>query len=106
MLQEQTIQEVAKALGITIKEDLFSVNRQLLAIKINELINTNFQKLVSILYRMDISEAKLKLLLHDHPNEDAGVLIADMMIEREAQKIKSRQQFRQRDNTIDESEKW
>ncbi len=77
-----------------------------LAVRINDLIEKDFQQLISILYRMDVSEAKLRSLLKDNPDSDAGLLIAGLMIERQAQKIKSRQQFSQRDNDIDENEKW
>jgi hypothetical protein len=106
MENKESLSLIAKELGISVRENNSTLNRQLLADKINELLNTDFQKLVSILYRMDVSEAKLKLLLKDNPGSDAGIIIADLMIERQAQKIKSRQQFRQRDNNIDENEKW
>ena len=73
---------------------------------INELIRTNFQKLITLLYRIDISEPKLKALLHENFDADAAVIIADLIIERQLQKIKSSQQFSQRDKNIDENEKW
>lgn len=80
--------------------------RQIIAADINKLIQTDFEKLVSILYRMDISEPKLKSLLNQNRGTDAGFIIADMMIERQEQKIKSRQQFSQRDNNISDEERW
>ena len=76
-----------------------------LADHINHLVRYDFQKLVSILYRIDVSESKLKQLLKENPNTDAGIIIADLMIERQLQKIKSRQQFR-RDENISDDEKW
>ena len=98
--------EVAKEMGIALQDADYSFNKQLLIAAINELATTNFDKLISILYRMDVNEKKLKLLLKDNPGTDAGLLIADLMIERQAQKIKSRQQFNQRDNDIDDENKW
>jgi hypothetical protein len=77
-----------------------------LALFINDLIITDFTKLVQMLYRIDISEKKLNQLLSDNTDKDAGKIIAEMIIERQLQKIKSRQQFSQRDKNIDESEKW
>ncbi len=106
MEQEKIINEVAKDLGIVLKESNYAFNKQLLIEKINELVAHDFQKLFSILYRMDVSEVKLRALLRDNPGIDAGVLIADLMIEREAQKIKSREAFRKKDEEIDEEEKW
>jgi len=79
---------------------------QRLAGYINHLIVRDFNQLVSILYRLDVSENKLKQMLNDNSDEDAGKIIAALIIERQLQKIKSRQQFKQRDNTIDENEKW
>ena len=43
---------------------------------INELIKEDFSKLVQLLYRIDVSEAKLKSILQANPNENAGKLIA------------------------------
>lgn len=91
--------------GLVAKEHIPGLNGQLLAEKINELINNDFQQLVSILYRMDVSEAKLKLLLKDNPGRDAGIMIAGLMIERQAQKIKSRKETKS-NKEIPEDEKW
>jgi hypothetical protein len=78
---------------------------QTLSEYINFLIQKDFQKLVSILYRIDVSENKLKQVL-ENSNEEAGKIIATLIIERQEQKIKSRQQFSQRDNTFfDEEER-
>ena len=72
---------------------------------INHLIQTNFQKLVLILYRVDVSETKLKKLLQTEPGEDAATIIARLIIEREIQKINSRNLFRHKNDICDE-EKW
>ena len=61
---------------------------------INHLIQKDFEKLVSILYRVDVDENKLKTLLKASPGTDAAVLIADLIIERELQKIKTRKTFK------------
>lgn len=76
-----------------------------LAAFVNNLINTNFERLVSLLYRIDVSEAKLKSLLHNNPDNNAGDIIAALIIERQLQKIKFRQQGH-RNNSISEEEKW
>ncbi len=72
---------------------------------INHLIQTDFQKLIVILYRVDVSEPKLKKLLKQHPGEDAAGIITELIIERQEQKIKSRQQFKRNEN-ISDDEKW
>ena len=63
---------------------------------INELIKNDFSRLVQILYRIDVSEAKLKNILNANPNEDAGKLIAQVVLERLAATKKARESF----NTI------
>ena len=73
---------------------------------INHLINHDFEKLVFYLYRVDVNESRMQQLLEQREGKNAAGLIADLIIERQLQKIKSRQQFRQRDNDIGEDEKW
>ena len=78
---------------------------QLLADIINYLIVNDFNKLISILYRADINETKLNIILSENRNEDAGKLIALLFIERQMQKIKSRQETRENLNGDSEEEK-
>ena len=104
MKDEQMLEEVSKELELTVK--YHSITKQELIEKINDLINTDFQKLVSILYRMDVSEKKLNQLLNENAGTNAALIIADLMIERQAEKIRSRQQFNKRDENISDDEKW
>jgi hypothetical protein len=106
MKEEQPLMEISKEFGIIVNEKDHSIGKQLLAEKINDLITNDFQKLVSILYRMDVSEIKLKQLLTENPGTNAALIITDLMIERQAEKIKSRQQFSKRDENISDDEKW
>ena len=73
---------------------------------INQLISGDFAKLVYLLYAVDVSEKKLKQLLAEHPNEDAGKLIALLILERLEQKKKSREQFKQNEQDIPDEDKW
>ena len=103
--------DLIPALSQTLNIDLpasISMNelREKLSAHLNSLIQTDFEKLVGILYRMDINEPKLKTLLKENTGSNAGLIIADLMIERQEQKVKSRQQFSKRDNNISDEEKW
>ncbi len=60
---------------------------------INDCINHDFNKLVQLLYRIDVSEQKLKTILQSHPNEDAAKLIATVIIERLAATKAARASF-------------
>jgi N-acetylglucosamine kinase-like BadF-type ATPase len=73
---------------------------------INTLIKNDFDKLIAYLYRIDVNEQKLKILLQQFPLQDAGNIIASLIIERQEQKIKTRKQFSQQDTDFDEEEKW
>jgi hypothetical protein len=79
--------------------------KEKLSAYINHLIQTDFQKLVNILYRADINESELKRLLKENPDKDAGQMIAELITERQQQKINTRQQYRG-DATIPDDEKW
>lgn len=96
--------------------DLLSVNdlaimkssnyRKILVERLHLFINDDFHGLVQILYRVDIDEKHLKNLLNENKTTDAAEIIADLIIDRQLQKIKSRRQFNQRDNNISEEDKW
>ena len=63
---------------------------------IDDLIRNDFNRLLSILYRVDISEEKLKRTLAE--NKDTQVrsaeLIAQLLIKREQEKIISRAKYK------------
>jgi hypothetical protein len=78
---------------------------QALAEGINQLIQTDFARLINILYRIDISEKTIKEALEQEADEDAGLLIARLVIERQLQKQQMRAQFKTSDN-IPDDDKW
>ncbi|MEI9933466.1 MAG: hypothetical protein WDM71_01110 [Ferruginibacter sp.] len=105
-MNKELITIINKELGIELPEKIsLDELKKDLSIFINQLIQRDFHSLVALLYRIDISETKLKQLL-DQMDENAGDIIADLIIERELQKIKSRREFSQRNNNISEEEKW
>lgn len=77
-----------------------------LAEKINVLIQTNFDQLVMRLYRIDIAEKKLRGNLGAHSEEDAGHIIAGMVIARELEKMASRKHFNQQPPDEEVAELW
>jgi spore coat polysaccharide biosynthesis predicted glycosyltransferase SpsG len=79
---------------------------QILAEKLNALIRDDFGALVQLLYRIDIEEPRLRYLLQHHKGEDAGKLIAGLIIQRMEQKILTRRQFTEKDNNIPEEDRW
>ena len=72
---------------------------------IDQLIQFDFPRLVNLLYRIDISEEKLILLLKENQQVDAAKIIAALIIERLLEKINSRQVFG-KDGIISDEESW
>ncbi len=72
---------------------------------ISGLIQHDFDKLVQILYRADVDEFKLKAMLKQEVNADSASIIANLLVERQLQKIASRHIFRQNED-ISPDEKW
>ena len=60
---------------------------------INDCIQHDFNKLVQLLYRIDVSEEKLKYILQLNPNEYAAKLIAAVIVERLAATKAARASF-------------
>ena len=73
--------------------------------RVNFLINANLSLLLSFLYRLDISERKLKELLSSETDTATSDIIAALIIERQLQKGESRRAFKSEDS-ISEDEKW
>ena len=65
--------------------------------KINHLITSDFYSLVNILYRMDVSETRIRSALSGQPGTDSAKIIADLMLERQAEKIETRKQYKKKD---------
>src|ERR1700743_1804298 len=74
----------------------------LLAEIVNGWIRSDFSRLVQFLYRIDISESRLRQLLEENTEEDTGQLLARLILERLWQKIKTRRQYRPGETTSDE----
>lgn len=73
---------------------------------IRQLIDSDFSRLVQLLYRLDVSEEKIKTVLADNPSGDAGAMIAQLLMERMEQSRKTREMFRQQNDTIPEDERF
>lgn len=78
---------------------------QELAARVNDLVQHDFAKLVGILYRIDIPENIVATALKQQAGADAGVVIAQLIIERQIQKQKIREQFKPPGDIADD-EKW
>ncbi|MDQ0105040.1 hypothetical protein J2T02_000123 [Chitinophaga terrae (ex Kim and Jung 2007)] len=80
---------------------------EILAERLESLISKDFQQFVYLLYRIDVSEKRVKQLLNEAAllGTDPYKPIASLIVERQLQKIISRASFRQEDLPDDE-ERW
>ncbi len=68
--------------------------------KITELMDTNYEKLINILYRIDINEKKLNDLFGSKNREFIPARLAELIIERQLQKISFRNRYRNQRNQL------
>lgn len=95
-------QDLEKETGLVLTNNF----REELSAYINQLINTDFEKLVFLLYRIDVKESTIKQLLALPSSNNAGEIIADAIIKRQAEKVTTRQLYKESDNNIAEEDKW
>lgn len=105
MSSPENIHDVLHRLGREMeafkREDL----RQQLRTYINHLILHDFDRLVQILYQVDVEEKKLKELLAAEPSKNAATLITDLIIQRQEQK-RAALESQSAPDVNDDEEKW
>jgi hypothetical protein len=102
MNEQLAINRIADDLGLPANS---GERFNLLVAHINELLERDFATLLNLLYRVDVNEEKLKSLLRSNPETDAALLIARLLIERQIEKLKSKEPSKNSDD-IPEDEKW
>ena len=61
---------------------------------INRLINSNQQKFMGILYRIDLSDHQIKKAMNKNTSESFSVVVSDLIIKRELQKVVIRNYYK------------
>lgn len=94
----------------TLLQQVSSTNKnemeQQLQAAVNYLIVADFEKLVQLLYTVDVDEKRLKSLLQQKPDEDAAAIITQLLIARQLQKMEWRNQQSESGATDDKEESW
>lgn len=75
----------------------FDEFKKFLREKLAYLIDNNFDLLVNILYRIDVNEEKLSYLFSSDNREHIPSKLADLIIERQIQKIELRNKYKNSD---------
>ena len=68
--------------------------KQALFYRIRELLDKNVERLLSILYRVDLSQNRLDEIFQNSSKEEIAEKIAEAVIERQLQKIKTREYYK------------
>lgn len=75
-----------------------------LDVHISHLLNTSYQRLMSLLYQIDVGEAKLKKLIDDRPGSSISEVITEAILERELLKVLTRLYFKRMDTNSKDAE--
>jgi hypothetical protein len=73
--------------------------------KVEELLQNDFARLINILYRLDVDEEKIKMQINDMRGASVAQLISKLIIERQLEKLQAKWRPGSRENIPDE-EKW
>lgn len=93
---EETSAIIAKDFNTVITDSVDDI-RKMLAAKLDEMMQTKMEQLVSILYRIDVSQSKLDNIFSTGTREEIPFFLADAIIERQLNKVKTRHQYKNRD---------
>ncbi len=79
---------------VTVEENSLQKIRILLIDQLDFLIDHDFEKLLWILYRIDVIEEKAKVALAENTIQKPSEVLADLIIERQMEKAKTRLEYR------------
>lgn len=75
------------------KEITLEEIHHILTLRIRELLDKNVERLVSILYRIDVGQKKTDEIFSNPSKDDIAFLLAEAVIERQLQKVLSRKKY-------------
>lgn len=74
--------------------------KKFLTSKITELMDTDYEKLINILYRIDVNEDKLNELFGSKNRDYIPGRLSELIIERQLQKINFRNAYREKNKKL------
>ena len=81
------------------------IREQIIAL-VNTLINKDFHSLLQLLYKIDVNENKIRSCLQNDSDTLSADIIADLIIERQLQKIETRKIYTPKNDSSFNEEKW
>lgn len=74
--------------------------KKALSMRIGELLDKNVERLLSMLYRVDLSQKKLDEIFQHDSKKDIAERIAEAVIERQLKKIETREFYRSKESGL------
>jgi hypothetical protein len=105
VMQKNVSEEIVNLSGSLQSANNDQLRERIIAL-INTLINEDFHALLQLLYRNDVSENIIRSSLKNNSNTMTADVIADLIIERQLQKIESRKIFNSKNDNLSNEEKW
>lgn len=110
---ELTARQVIKdftqfGLEVSFSGDLHNAYDELfdqLDVHIADLLNSSYQRLMALLYQIDVGEAKLAKLIDDRPGSSISEVITEAILERELLKVLTRLYFKKMDANSKDQER-
>lgn len=97
----ETLTSLSAALGLDTRQLPTSIQRMTLddvlafvAVHVDRLLKDSPGLLMSILYRIDVPERRVRDVFESAPYDNLAVQLADLMIERELQKVRTRRDIK------------
>ncbi len=96
-LAQQTTALIARDFGLEIGEEPLTEQQlfDLVADQVAYMLEHRMESLFSLMYRLDVAEQKIREALAPDALEAANTLLARLIIERQKQRIRTKQQYRQ-----------
>jgi hypothetical protein len=105
VMQKNVSEEIVNLSGSLQSANNDQLRERIIAL-VNTLINEDFHALLQLLYRNDVSENIIRSSLKNNSNTMTADVIADLIIERQLQKIESRKIFNSKNDNLSNEEKW
>lgn len=83
-------------------EITFETLRDLLGMRIRELLDKNLEKLVSIMYRIDLNQEKVDRIFENISKDEIAFQLAVLIIERQMEKVRTRRLYKNTEDQIEE----
>jgi len=73
----------------------FQALQEKIAAVISQLLQNNPERLLNLMYRLDIDETKFRFVIQNGPEENVARQLAELVLEREMQKVYWRNKYRE-----------